>query len=73
VAPPSALTPPIPGAPGIGGTETGPESITGTAVPASFTASPVEPPSPWVTAAIGLGAAVLSVGSVFWLGRRFGW
>ena len=73
VAPPSALTPPIPGAPGIGGTETGPESITGTAVPASFTASPVEPPSPWVTAAIGLGAAALSVGSVFWLGRRFGW
>lgn len=75
----SPISPSIPGlpptSPGLPETlpETAPESIEGNAEQASFNPKPPEAPSPLISAAIGLGAAAVTIGSVVLLGRRFGW
>jgi energy-coupling factor transport system substrate-specific component len=79
-APPSGtapLTPPSAGAgplPGVPGTTT-PEGDEPESPPAAppFEASENPQPEPWAPLGIGLGTGGLALGSVLFLGRRFGW
>jgi hypothetical protein len=72
VTPPSAGgTGPLPGAPGTPAPE-GAEAEPAPAVP-PFEASDNPPPEPWAPLGIGLGTSGLALGSVLFLGRRFGW
>jgi Prenyltransferase and squalene oxidase repeat len=74
----SAVKPPtggIPSLPPAGTSPEGAEPETGPSDPAvpPFEASDNPGPEPWAPLGAGLGAAGLALGSVLFLGRRFGW
>jgi energy-coupling factor transport system substrate-specific component len=70
--PPSAGSPPFGVPPGTLPPEAGLEPAPEPAAP-PFEASEQDPPKPWAPLGIGLGSGGIALGSVLFLGRRFGW
>jgi hypothetical protein len=68
---------PVPGAPGAAPKPTHskppPNEVEAAPAAAPFTLSDKKPPQPWTPLGVGLGVGGLVLGSVLFLGRRFGW
>jgi len=69
---PGGAVPTVPPGTSPEGEEAEPTPAPGSAAP-PFEASDNEGPKPWTPLGIGVAAAALALGSVLFLGRRFGW